>query len=155
MTPEGDDPMHTPQGRRAWAKLNAYGFVLAFLALMSLADLLHPAGTQLAQAVGGIPPGQPFWTVGFGASGLLLLLGFLRTDRLSETLGLILLTLGVIAQTTVAYALLGWGEFTLIRLALVGVVAGCTWARVSVLWARDGLVVTIPARGVQRPRRRR
>jgi len=150
-----EDHMPAPQERFAWAKLNAYGFVLAGLTFLSLADLIHPGDTDLARLSGGIPPGQAVWTVGFGLSGLLLLIGFLRTDRVSETLGLSLLTLGTVAQTAVAFSLLGWSEFTATRLVLVGIVGGCTWARVSVLWSRDGLAVNIPARGIHSGRSKR
>lgn len=145
-----EDPMQEPPGRFAWAKFNAYGFVLAILAIMSLADLIHPAGTELARATGDIPPGQPYWTVGFGIAGVLLLIGFLRADRISETVGLVLMTLGIVVQTCVAYSLLGWSEYTLTRIALVLVIGGCTWARVSVLWMRAGLSITIPARNLRR-----
>lgn len=153
--PPPEDPMPTPPERFAWAKLNAYGFVLAGLAILSLADLAHPGGTDLARLAGGIPPGQQVWTIGFGIAGLLLLLGFLRTDRVAETLGLGLLTIGATAQTAVAFSLLGWSEFTVTRLLLVAIIGACTWARVTVLWSRDGLAVTIPPRGVAGGRSRR
>lgn len=46
-----DHEEHKPY---AWAKLNAYGFVLAALAILGLADLIHPADTDLADR-GGAP----------------------------------------------------------------------------------------------------
>lgn len=140
--------------RHAWAKLNAYGFVLAGLGMLALTGLTHPAGTELARLAGDIPPGQSYWTMGFVAGGVLLLLGFLRTDRLAETAGLCVLTLAVVAQTIVAWRLLGWTDFTLTRLAIVGIIGGCTWARISVLWSSEGLAVTIPPRGATQRRRR-
>lgn len=147
--------MSRPENDRlAWAKLNAYGFVLAGLGLLAMTGLTHPAGTELARLTGDIPPGQSWWTAGFVAGGILLLLGFLRTDRMAESAGLVVLTAAVVAQTVVAWKLLGWTDFTLTRIAIVGIIGGCAWARISVLWSTEGLTVTIPARGVKRGRRR-
>lgn len=142
--------MSDEQKPYAWAKLNAYGFVLAGLGVLAGTDLIHPANTDLARLTGEVPPGQVWWTLAVVVAGLLLLLGFMRVDRIAETLGLALLTGAVAAQTVVAYALLGWNDYTLTRIAIVTILAGCTWARVSVLWSRDGLAVTIPARDVHR-----
>lgn len=139
--------MRTNGGRFAWLRLNAYGVVLACLAIMSLTDLLHPANAELARIVGDVPPGQPAWVTGFGMAGVLLLAGFIRADRMAESLGLLLMTLGVFAQAITAYAYIGVTEFTTTRFGLVVVLALCTWARMSVLWSRRGLTVRIPARG--------
>ncbi len=98
--------------RLAWARLNAYGILLACLAVLGAADLIDPGGTDFARLVGGVPPGQPFWTAGYVVAGLMLLVGFVRTDRLVETLGLGLLTLALCAQTIVAWDLLGYSTFT-------------------------------------------
>lgn len=130
----------------AWAKLNAYGFVLAGLALLGGADLVHPANTDLARLAGEVPAGQTWWIVGVVLSGLLLLLGFLRTDRVAETAGLVVLLLAITAQTSAAIVLLGWTDFTLTCLAILAIIGGCTWARCDVLWSRDGIAVTIPPR---------
>jgi hypothetical protein len=136
---------HRPT-RFAWAKLNAYGILLAGLAVLGVADLIHPGNADLARLVGSIPPGQPFWTAGYVVAGLLLLWGFVRTDRLAETFGLCLLTLSLISQGVVAWALLGWVDYTTTRIVVLVIVAGCSWARISALWSRDGLTITIPAR---------
>lgn len=133
--------------RFAWARLNAYGVLVACLAVLSLTDLLHPAGTELARLIGDVPPGQPAWATGFIIAGLLMLIGFVRTDRTAETIALGLLTVGVVAQTIVAYAYLGLTEFTATRIALVAIVALVTWARCSTLWSKEGLSIRIPARG--------
>jgi len=138
----------------AWAKLNAYGFVLAGLGVLAGLDLIHPANTDLARLAGGIPPGQSWWTVAIVFAGLLLLYGFVRVDRFAESAGLILLNLAVLAQTVVAYMLVGWTDFTLTRIAILAILGGCAWARISVLWSREGLAVTIPPRGVRRKGRR-
>ena len=134
--------------RFAWLRLNAYGVLIAFLAVLSLTDLLHPGQAELARVVGDIPPGQPAWTTGFIISGCLLLVGFVRGDRIAETIGLALLTGGLVAQVITAYAYLGVTEFTAVRLVLLGMVGLCMGARVSVLWSKKGLTIHIPARGV-------
>ena len=133
--------------RTAWLRLNAYGVVLACLCVLSLTDLIHPAGTELARLVGDVPPGQPAWVVGFGMAGILLLYGFAKADRIAETIGLALLTLGLVAQFVTALAYLGLTEFTATRLLLVAILVLCTWARCSVLWSKRGLNIHIPARG--------
>lgn len=135
--------------RFAWARLNAYGIILAGLALLGVGDLIHPGGANLARLVGEVPPGQNFWATGLVISGLLLFYGFARGDRLAETLALGLLFISVVAQTTVAFILLGLSDFTVTRLAVIAILGLGGAARVSALWSRDGLVVTIP------PRRRR
>ncbi len=132
--------------RLAWAKLNAYGILLAALALMGVTDLINPGGANLARIVGEVPPGQPFWVGGFVLAGVLMLYGFARTDRIAETIGLNLLGASLTLQGVVSFALLGWSQFTLTRIALLLIVALCAWARFSVLWSRSGLTVTIPPR---------
>lgn len=139
----------------AWAKLNAYGFVLAGLGVLAGLDLIHPANTDLARLTGGIPPGQNWWTIAIVFAGVLLLYGFARVDRVAESAGLLLLNLAVLAQTVVAYLLLGWEDFTLTRVAILAILGGCAWARISVLWSKDGLAVTIPPRGIRRRKGRR
>ncbi len=147
-------PRHEPeQQSRAWAKLNAYGLLVSFLALLSVLDINHPADTDLARLAGEVPAGQTWWLLGLGVGGVLLVFGFLRVDRIAETAGLGILTLSLVAQAVTAAALLGWTHYTLTRLAVLAAVAFCTWARVSVLWSRDGLAVTIPPRGLSRRRR--
>jgi hypothetical protein len=133
--------------RLAWARFNAYGILVAGLAMLSLVDLLHPGGTDLARLIGEVPPGQTVWVTGFIVSGLLMLHGFVRTDRITETLALALLLLGLIGQAVSAYRYLGFTEFTATRLVIVALLALVTWARCSVLWAKDGLVIRIPPRG--------
>lgn len=146
--------MNRDNDRRSWAKFNAYGFVLAGLAILALTGLTHPGGTDMARLVGEVPAGQAWWTGGFVLGGLLLLAGFVLVDRIAESAGLIVLTASVIAQTAVAWALLGWSEFTLTRLIIVGIIGGCAWARISVLWSRDGLSVTIVPHGTRRGHRK-
>lgn len=138
--------MTRPTSRLTWAKLNAYGIILAGLAIMAVTDLITPGGADLAKLVGEVPPGQHFWSAGFVTSGLLLLYGFIRGDRLAESLGLGILFVSVLAQTVVAFSLLGWSDFTMTRLAIIAIVGLGGLARVSALWSRDGLVITIPAR---------
>lgn len=133
--------------RFAWAKLNAYGVILAGLALLGVADLAKPGGADLARLVGEVPPGQPFWVAGFVLSGVALLYAFARGDRIAETSGLALMFASLVAQTVVAYHLLGWSDFTYTRLALIAVIGVGGGARVSALWSRHGLIVTIPPRG--------
>ena len=133
--------------RTAWLRLNAYGVLLAFLATLSLTDLLHPADAELARLVGDVPPGQTAWVVGFVMSGILLLVGFARADRIAETLGLALMTAGVFAQAITAWHELGVTEFTATRLAILAALVMCTAARCSVLWSKRGLNIHIPARG--------
>lgn len=130
----------------AWAKLNAYGFVLAGLGILALGDLIHPADTDLARLSGEVPAGQTWWILGLAVAGVLLLLGFLRTDRIAETCGLVLLTLAIAAQTITAAVLLGWTDYTWTRLVILAMIGALLRARVSVLWSRDGLAITIPAR---------
>ena len=142
--------MNPDNDRRSWAKFNAYGFVLAGLAGLALADLIHPGGTDMAHLVGEVPAGQFWWTAGFLLAGVLLLAGFVFIDRIAETAGLVVLTVSVIAQTIAAWLLLGWSDFTLTRLAIVAIIGSCTWARISVLWSRDGLSVTIVPRSTRR-----
>lgn len=134
-------------GRFAWARLNAYGVLVAVLALLSMVDLFHPGGTDLARLVGEVPPGQAAWVTGFVIAGILMLHGFIRTDRITESIALGLLLLGLLAQSVSALIYLGFTEFTTTRLVLVGVTLLVTWARFSVLWAKQGLDVHIPARG--------
>lgn len=138
--------MNENGGRFAWARFNAYGILLAGLALLGAADLIDPGGTDLARLVGDVPVGQTIWIVGFTISGLLLMVGFMRGDRIAESLALLLLTLALIVQALVAFGYLGWSSYTLTRLALIGLVGFCAWARISVLWTREGLTVTIPPR---------
>lgn len=134
-------------GRWGWARFNVYGIVLAVLAVMGVADLIHPADAELATVVGRPPPGQTFWVASYVIAGLLLLAGFLRTDRIAESLGLGLLTLGLAVETVVGLSILGWTEYSLTRIILLVVIGGCTWARLSVLWSRHGLTIQIPPRG--------
>jgi hypothetical protein len=136
----------TRPNRLAWLRLNAYGVLLAFIALMGVQDLITPAGAPLAQVVGEVPPGQNFWVGGIVIAGLMMFWGFVRADRLVETCALVFLTLAVAAQTIVAWSMLGWTEFTLTRCALLGAVILCSSARASALWSREGMVITIPAR---------
>lgn len=132
--------------RFAWAKLNAYGILLAGLALLGGLDLIDPAGTDFAQLIGGVPPGQNMWIVGYIASGILLMYGFARTDRRAETAGLLLLTSALVLQLGVAVWLLGASGFTFTRVLILVLVAACSWARYSALWSHDGLTITIPPR---------
>lgn len=138
--------MNENGGRFAWARFNAYGILLAGLALLGIADLAKPGGTNLAQLVGEVPALQPFWVLGFAIAGLLLMVGFVRADRIAESLGLVLLTLALVVQTAVAFGYLGWSQYTLTRLILIALIGTCSWARISVLWTRAGLTVTIPPR---------
>lgn len=133
--------------RFAWAKLNAYGIILAGLCLLGVSDLIKPGGANLARLVGEVPPGQHFWSAGLVISGGILFYSFVRGDRLAETIGLILLFVSVAAQTVVSYALLGWVDFTLTRLLIIAILGLGGGARISALWSRDGLIVTIPPRG--------
>ena len=133
--------------RFAWAKLNAYGLILAGLALLGVGDLIKPGGANLARLVGEVPSGQQFWVSGFVLSGLLLAHGLVRADRLTETAGLVLLFVSIAAQTVAAVVLLGWVDFTYTRLAIIGVVGVFGAARISALWSREGLSITIPPRG--------
>lgn len=146
--------MTTPRDpqRWAWAKLNTYGFVLAGLTMLAILDLIHPADTDLAKLAGEVPPGQTWWAIGFIASGLLLFVGFLRTDRISETAGLIALNWAIAGQTVASITMVGWVEYTWVRLGLLLIFATCAWARISVLWSREGLAVSIPPRGERRRR---
>lgn len=137
----------TDRTRFAWARLNAYGIILAGLALLAVGDLIHPAGADFARLIGDVPPGQHFWATGFVLSGLILIYGFIRSDRLAETLALGLMMASVLLQTFIAYRLLGFTDFTYTRLAIIGILGLGGAARVSALWSRDGLVVTIPPRG--------
>lgn len=136
----------TDHTRWAWAKLNAYGIILAGLALFGGLDLIDPANTDFARELGGVPPGQHVWIVGYLAAGVFMMYGFARTDRRAESLGLLLLTSGLALQLVVAVWLLGASGFTLTRVLLLALVAACSWARYSVLWSHDGLTITIPPR---------
>lgn len=133
--------------RFAWARLNAYGVLVAGLSVLSLTDLLHPGGTELARLIGDVPPGQPAWATGFIIAGLLMLVGFVRGDRIAETIALVLMFVGVVAQTIVAFAYLGLTEFTYIRLALIALVGLVALARSSALWPKYAMFIRIPARG--------
>lgn len=134
----------------AWMRFNAYGVLLAGLAIMGLLDLINPGKADMARLVGDVPPGQSAWVTGFVVSGLLLMWGFVRRDRIAETLGLGVLNLSLAVQALVAYSLLGWTEFTATRLIILGIVGLCSAARVSVLWTREGLTITIPPRSCKR-----
>lgn len=139
--------------RTAWLRLNAYGVILAGLAVLSFADLFHPASTDLARLINGVPPGQPVWLTGFVVAGVMLMIGFVRGDRVAESLGLALLNLALAAQAVVAYGYLGVTEFTSTRLVILGILLLGTWARCSALWSRDGMTIHIPARGETEDRR--
>lgn len=138
--------------RWAWAKLNAYGFVLAALAILAVRDLIRPANTDLARLAGEVPPGQHWWIIGFTVAGALLVIGFLRTDRVAESAGLVVLTWAIAGQMFASVTMIGWVEYTWVRLALLLIFGTCAWARISVLWSRDGLAVEIPARSTRRRR---
>lgn len=135
---------HRP--RLAWARLNAYGIILAGLLILAVHDLIHPAEADLTRLVGDIPPGQTIWTAGFTAAGVLLMLGFATTDRRPETAGLLLMCACITAQGFVAYYYLGLTDFTLVRVALIVLLTTCSAARISVLWTRGGMTITIPPR---------
>lgn len=139
--------------RFAWARFNAYGIMVAGLAVFSLTDLFHPGGTDLAKLIGEVPPGQVVWATGFVFAGCLMLHGFARADRITETMALVLLILGILAQAISAYIYLGVTEFTATRLYLLALICLVTLARCSVLWGKDGLVIRIPPRGERRRRR--
>jgi len=136
---------HQP-GRFTWLRLSAYGALVAGLALLGAMDLINPGGTDFARLVGGPPPGQMWWTSGYVLGGLMMMHGFVRTDRIAETLGLMVLTVCQIVQIAVAIHLLGFQQFTLTRVVVFVMVTLCAAARVSVLWSRDGITVTIPPR---------
>lgn len=136
----------TDRNRWAWARLNAYGIILAGLALLGGLDLINPGGTDFARLLGEVPPGQHVWATEYVAAGILMLYGFARTDRRAETAGLALLTGGLILQLAVAVWLIGLTDFTLTRVAILALVAGCAWARYSALWSQDGLTISIPPR---------
>jgi hypothetical protein len=119
---------------------------VAGLACLGAMDLINPGGTDFARLVGGVPPGQMWWTVGYVVGGLLMAYGFLRTDRVAETAGLVALTVCQLVQLAVAVRLLGFQQFTLTRIAVLVIVSICASARVSALWSRHGLTITIPAR---------
>lgn len=55
----------------------------------------------------------------------------------------------LVAQAVVAFALLGWTSYTTTRLIILGLLGLCVWARLSVLWTRKGLTITIPPRNGQ------
>lgn len=133
-------------GRLMWAKLNAYGIILAGLTTLGATDLIRPAGANLAILVGSVPPGQVFWVSGIVVSGLLLMFGFIRNDRLAESLGLVLLFSSLSLQTVVAMFYLGYHEFVVTRLLILGLIGFAGWARISALWSKDGMVITIPPR---------
>jgi hypothetical protein len=141
--------MSKPAHKLAWLRLNAYGVVLAGLALMAGLDLIDPANTDFGQLVGGVPPGHYLWTSGYVLGGLMMLHGFLRTDRLVETIGLSVLAVCQVLQIVVAIKLLGFIDFTWTRITVLTLVSLCSWARLSVLWSRDGLTITIPPRGTR------
>lgn len=146
-------PPETEEQRRSvWAKFHAHGFVFAGLAILALFDVFHPRNSQLSRLTGDVPPGQVLYTLGFVISGLLLLRGFLWVDRIAESAAMVLVTVCVVIQTAVAFSMLGWTGFTLTRLIIVAIVGGCTWARCSVLWSREGVVITIPPRSARRGR---
>lgn len=134
-------------GPLVWARFNAYGILLAGLAVLGLTDLINPGGTDLARLVGETPTGQSLWVTGFGLSGVLLMVGFLRIDRIAETAGLALLTVSLAAQTIAAFTYLGWTSYSLTRIAILLIVAACSAARASSLWSKHGMTVTIPPRG--------
>lgn len=133
-------------GKLVWARFNAYGILLAGLAILALADLTHPAGSDLARLIGETPPGQTIWITGFGFAGALMMLGFFRADRIAESLGLVILTGSLTVQTIVAFSYLGWNSYSATRLAVLGIVTLCTAARISTLWSKNGVTVTIPPR---------
>lgn len=130
----------------AWARLNAYGIILAGLALLGGLDLINPGGTDFARLLGEVPPGQHVWATGYMAAGIFLLYGFARTDRRAETVGLALLTVGLTLQLTAAVVLLGLTDFTVTRVIILALIAAGSWARYSVLWSQDGLTISIPPR---------
>lgn len=132
--------------RFSWARLNAYGIILAGLALLGGLDLINPGGTDFARLLGEVPPGQHVWATGYLAAGIFLLYGFVRTDRRAETVGLALLTGGLSVQLAAAVLMLGLSDFTVTRVAILALVAACSWARYSVLWSQDGLTISIPPR---------
>lgn len=138
------------ENKYAWIKLNSYGVILAGLCILSVTDLINPANTDISTLVGTVPPGQFFWVVGFVISGLAIMYGFIVNDRLAETLGLILLASALMLQTAVALILLGFGnDFVITRFIILGLIGLAGGARISVLWSKEGVVITIPPRRVQ------
>jgi hypothetical protein len=129
--------------RFAWAKLNAYGILLAGIAILTVANLINPSNEELDRVSGLIPFAQPLWVSGFVVAGGLMMFGFLRADRVAETIGLGLLDISLLIQTVVAIFLFGVTDYTVNSAVVLLVAAGCSWARIAALWSKHGLVITI------------
>lgn len=131
--------------RFAWARLNAYGLLIAGLVLLSAAGILQPDKTGIARVIGRAPAYQYVWLSGYAVAGILMLWGLVRAKTGPEILGLALVVVSLTSQTVVLIADTHPADWW--NPILVWVIAvGCIALRMSALLSRDGMSVIIPGR---------
>lgn len=139
-----DAEKHSAQ-RFAWARLNAYGLLIAGLVLLSAARVLQPGKTSVARVLGRVPEYQYVWLAGFGLAGLLMLYGLVRAKTGPEVLGLAIVVVSLSAQTVALIVNAGSDEsWSAVAVWIVAV--ACIALRASVLLSRDGMSIIISGR---------
>lgn len=131
----------------AWARLNADGILLAVVCLAGALDVFHPNSTELARALGYVPPTFYFWSICYGTAGVLLLGSFLGPARFRlplELAGRLTLCVGFLIQVWRTGVILGWSTQEMVINYAVGfVLLVAAISRVSMLLDRRGVVVLI------------
>lgn len=135
------------QKRTAWLRLNAYGVLIVGLLCLSVLDLLSPDTSNVARIVGQVPRLQPVWAAAFLAAAVMMLWGFMRSLTWPEVVGLVVLNWALVVQDVVVSLAVGWGaQYAIRNYIVLGIVIGCSAARISVLLSRDGYTITVPSR---------
>ncbi len=140
--PKPNREAHTSPGQRhAWLGLNADGVLLAVLAFLTAADFFEPELSDLARALGYVPPTFYLWTTLYVVGGLLMLTGFYTGKIGPELLGRVCLILGVSVETFRTWTVFGWDAVTWHSLVAAIIVTILCAARARVL--RRGVVVVV------------
>lgn len=140
-------PYRGPAMKLRWLRLNAYGVLLAGLALVTaLAGFLDPDGHPLSIAAGRTIIGIFIWSTFFTFGGLAMLFAFTTRRPGWEFAGLVALCIGAGWQLIAAVVLLGWTGRTEAQLATFIVLVVCAVARISALFPEQTTVVTIHGR---------
>lgn len=130
--------------RFAWARMNAYGVLIAVLCILASADMLEPDG-PVTQRLGEPPPLLYAWETGFLIAGLLLMYGMFKADRAPEISGLAILNFALTLQVGTTLYYLGWETTASVtRLLTWLAVLAASWMRASTLMSAHGITVTIP-----------
>ena len=131
----------SPRQRHAWLGLNADGVLLALLAFLTAADFFEPELSDMARALGYVPPTFYVWTTLYVVGGVLMLFGFACGQIGPELLGRVCLILGVSVQTFRTWTAFGWDTVTWQILIAAVIVTSLCVARARVL--RRGVVVVV------------